>query len=136
VGAYTALIEAVDLKAGLTGVFFYNVPDHEFMHGLLLQDVSTLIERPEQVSLCIVRGDRRGGHPGLDPFRCLRVERRPDPSIAFFVEKNVVNAHLVQQVADFDIADGGPPAAGVEKDGKERTIARTTDRAGGAGRPL
>jgi len=64
----------------------------------------------EQIRLFIVHEDRSGRHPCLNPFRGLRMERRPNSPIAFFVEKHVMNACFVKQMTDFDIAYGGPAA--------------------------
>lgn len=122
-GADSAFIEAVDLQACRSGVLLDSMPDHKFMHGFVLQGGATPVERPEQISFFIICGDRRGSHPGLNPFQGLRMERRPDPPISLFMEKHVVNTCFMQQVTNFNIADGGSAVASVEKHGKHRAIA-------------
>jgi len=60
--------------------------------------------------------------PGSDP-RPAGGEAPGSADVFVFMEEYIMNPCLMQQVTYFDIADGGPAAAGVEKHGKERAIA-------------
>jgi hypothetical protein len=61
------------------------------------------------------------------------MERRPDAAIAPLMRKDLMHPLLVEQVAGFDLADGGAHSAGVEEHGEGLAIAAAAQRVGWGG---